>query len=120
MTKKTTVSLFIFCFVFLCVARPLLSNRLTSSYKLTTITSQLEYPWDIAFLPDNNMLVTQKSGKLAKITPKGDITEIKNISPVLFDGQGGLLSIVLDPDFKTNQTLYLAYSEKNKKGITLK
>ncbi len=69
------------------------------------IAENLEIPWEIAFLPDNTMLVTERSGKLLKVgTPTKAIKEIEGVKHI---GEGGLLGIAIDPNFASNNFIYL-------------
>ncbi|MFC0337651.1 Glucose/arabinose dehydrogenase, beta-propeller fold [Kushneria avicenniae] len=77
-----------------------------------TVADGLEHPWGMAFLPDGNMLVTERPGRLRLITPEGDISEpIKGLPEVDARGQGGLLDVSLGPDFDTERWVYLSYAE---------
>lgn len=91
-----------------------LANNLP--YQTKIITDKLQYPWSLAFLPDGQMLVTERIGKLKRINLDGKTkTDITGIPKVLFEGQGGLLGITLDPNFKANQLIYLAFAEPDGK-----
>ncbi len=80
--------------------------------QLTTVASGLEHPWSLAFLPDGRMLVTERPGRLRYVTMKGEVSEpIAGVPAVHAAGQGGLLDVVLDPDFSANSTIYLSYAE---------
>ncbi len=79
------------------------------SDEATVIADNLDIPWDIAFLPDNTLLVTERPGHVLHIDPAtGSRTEI----PVTVGarGEGGLLGIVLHPQFATNHYVYLYLS----------
>jgi len=91
------------------------SDKLT--IKLDTIATGLDVPWGMAFLKDGSLLVTERGGKLYKVANKKN-TEIKGIPEVLAQGQGGLMDIVLHPDFEKNQILYLSYSKPKGKLAT--
>lgn len=71
----------------------------------------LQIPWGMAFLPDNSMLVTEKSGEIIHFKD-GKKTEIKNVPEVYQRGQGGLLDIELHPDYENNGWLYITYSSE--------
>ena len=74
------------------------------------ILENLTIPWDIAFLPNGEMLVTEREGKLIKFnSDTSEITEIK-ISNVKHSGEGGLLGIALHPNFEQNRLLYLYFT----------
>ena len=78
----------------------------------TKIADKLSHPWSVAFLPDGNFLVTERTGKLRRITPQGEVSEpIQGVPKVFVGGHGGLLDVALAPDFKKSQTIYLSYSE---------
>lgn len=63
------------------------------------VADSLEHPWAVAFLPDGSYLVTERPGRLLRITEDGTKTEITGLPEIYSHGQGGLLDIALDPDF---------------------
>jgi len=80
----------------------------------------LENPWSMAFLPDGRILIAERPGRL-RVFADNELKEqeIEGLPPVWPNGQGGLLDIVLHPDFETNQLVYLAYaSQENGLGNT--
>jgi glucose/arabinose dehydrogenase len=80
--------------------------------ELTIVASGLEHPWSLAFLPDGRILVTERPGRLRLVTGDGKVSEpIAGVPAVYAVGQGGLLDVVLDPDFAENSTIYLSYAE---------
>ena len=79
---------------------------------VTTVASGLEHPWGLAFLPDGSMLVTERPGRLRRITPDGELSKPLEGGPrVLARGQGGLLGIALAPDFGRNRHVFLSFAE---------
>ena len=87
--------------------------------KVETVASGLDHPWGIAFLPDGNMLVTERPGTLRQVTKDGKVSEpLDGVPKVYASGQGGLLDVALDPDFASNQLVYLSYSEPSPEGST--
>ncbi|HZX86355.1 MAG TPA: PQQ-dependent sugar dehydrogenase [Reyranella sp.] len=77
-----------------------------------TIATGLENPWSLAFLPDGRMLVTERPGRLRIVSRSGTISApVTGVPPVFAQGQGGLLDIVLAPDFEMSRTLYFSYAE---------
>jgi len=89
------------------------------NYKLETIAQGLEHPWGLAFLPDGSALVTEREGRLRRIENGQLVNQpVIGVPELVASGQGGLLDIVLHPDFDTNQTLFLSYSHRNGEGMT--
>jgi len=80
-------------------------------------------PWRIAFLPDARMLITEKPGAVWLVTPAGEKTPVSNVPAVRFQGQGGLLGVFLSPNYATDHSVYLTYSEPgdaaNTSGLAL-
>ena len=72
---------------------------------------ELQIPWGMAFLPDQSMLVTEKSGTLYHIK-NGKKTSISNVPSVYVRGQGGLMDVALHPDYANNGWLYLSYASE--------
>ena len=95
-----------------CQGQAGLPPTVNDRVQLTTVASGLEHPWSLAFLPDGRMLVTERPGRLRYVTMKGEVSEpIAGVPAVHAAGQGGLLDVVLDPDFSANSTIYLSYAE---------
>ena len=84
---------------------------------VTTVVRNLEIPWDIAFLPEGGMLVTERTGHVIAIALDGTQKELP-VPGVKKTGEGGLLGIVLHPDFKSNRLLYLYMSAPGTNGQT--
>ncbi|HYF13374.1 MAG TPA: PQQ-dependent sugar dehydrogenase [Candidatus Paceibacterota bacterium] len=80
-------------------------NNTNTIPPISIIAEGLEIPWDIAFV-DGGYLVTQRTGSVVAIDKDGNKREIQ-IQGVKRTGEGGLLGIVLHPDFETNRLLYL-------------
>lgn len=72
----------------------------------------LANPWSIAFLPNGDMLITEKPGRL-RIARNGTLEPqpIAGVPEVWAVGQGGLLEVLPHPEFSQNQFLYLTYSK---------
>jgi len=77
------------------------------AYATKTVATGLNVPWDIAFLPDGDMLVTERPGTLRRI---GAHPSAFAIPAVAGAGEGGLMGIALHPDFATNGLVYLYYT----------
>ncbi len=84
----------------------------TAKLKIDTVASGLSHPWGIAFLPDGRMLVTERDGRLRIVTAEGKLgAPIVGLPALAVTGQGGLLDVLLDNDFATNQKIYLSFAE---------
>ncbi len=81
-------------------------------YRVVTVAEGLVHPWSIAFLPDGDMLVTERPGRL-RIVRNGRLLPdaVAGVPDVFAQGQGGLLDVVPHPDFASNRLLYLSYSK---------
>lgn len=80
------------------------------SFKQHIIAEGLEHPWSLVFLPRGSYLVTERQGRLWRIYEDGRKVEVKGVPPVYSRGQGGLLDIVTEPDFKDNGYVYFSYA----------
>lgn len=85
------------------------------SFSSEVVTDQISQPWGIDFLPNGDMLVTDKSGKIYRVK-NGKASEISGAPEVLFDGQGGLLDITVHPDYAQNGWIYFSYAKGGKKN----
>jgi glucose/arabinose dehydrogenase len=87
------------------------------NYSTTVIASGLNKAWAHDFLPNGDILVTERGGAI-KVVRNGIIlsADVRNVPDVYFAGQGGLLDIMLDADFAMNKTLYLSYAFGSSKG----
>lgn len=68
------------------------------------VATGLNIPWEIDWLPDGSVLVTERPGQLLKI--KND-RQVIPIAGVVHRGEGGLLGLALHPDFARNGFIYL-------------
>ncbi|MDJ0951234.1 MAG: PQQ-dependent sugar dehydrogenase [Alphaproteobacteria bacterium] len=85
--------------------------------RLVTVAKGLDQPWGLAWLPDGRMIVTEKEGRMRTVTPKGILSPpIKGLPEVDDGGQGGLLDVIVDPDFASNRTIYFSFSEPGRGG----
>src|SRR5690606_6431615 len=84
----------------------------TSDYSLRVVSlaEGLANPWSLAFLPNGDILVTERAGRL-RIVRDGqlDPEPIAGVPEVRITILGGLLDVLLHPDFEQNRLLYLSY-----------
>ncbi len=87
-------------------------NSEKQRFIVDTITTGLQSPWGMAFLPDGRALVTEKSGEI-RIIKDGKLLDekITGVPAVRDKGQGGLLDIQLHPDYANNGWIYITYSK---------
>ncbi len=91
-----------------------LSDVGQSTEDLSIVAENLDIPWEIAFLPSGDMLVTERSGSLLRI---GDNDQKHTIEGVEHSGEGGLLGLALHPDFQDNSWLYLYLTTRTDQGL---
>jgi glucose/arabinose dehydrogenase len=103
-----------------CGSTPAQTQDFTSKQgpiRLVQVARGLEHPWSLAFLPDGRMLVTERPGRLRIVTADGTISQpLTGVPAVFATGQGGLLDVVLAPDFAQSRTIYLSYAEPGDGG----
>lgn len=97
---------------------PIASVLQTLDYNLNVevFAEGLEIPWAIDFIDATTALITERPGRL-RIVKKGQLLAdaIKNTPKVLNEGQGGLMDVAIDPDYKENGWIYLAFSHELEK-----
>ncbi|MFH0916295.1 MAG: PQQ-dependent sugar dehydrogenase [bacterium] len=86
------------------------SSSVAAAYRATTVVEGLRIPWEMRFLPNGKLLVTEREGRviLADVT-SGAVTEVGRID-VLVRGEGGLMGLALDPDFPATPHIYVSYT----------
>lgn len=85
--------------------------------RVVTVVKGLEHPWAVAFLPDGRKIVTERPGRVRIVDRGGRLSApLADVPAVYARGQGGLLDIVLDPQFAQNRQLYLSYAEPGPGG----
>jgi glucose/arabinose dehydrogenase len=86
-------------------------------FDVRVVASGLEHPWGLAFLPDGEMLVTERPGRLRIVAADGTLgPAVTGLPAVDARDQGGLLDVVLDPDFANNARIYWSYAEPRDDG----
>ena len=80
--------------------------------RVETVAQGLEHPWSVALMPDGSYLVTERPGRLRHVSADGKLSPpIAGVPAVFAEGQGGLLDVVLAPDFATSKQIWLSYAE---------
>jgi len=91
-------------------------NSLTQNPVPEVVAQDLDIPWELVFLPDGSMLVTERVGNLVRL--RNDTEERMIISGVEHRGEGGLLGMALHPDFENNGFLYLYLTTAEGGGLS--
>lgn len=79
---------------------------------LETVVEGLKTPWAVAFLPDGQLLVTERDGTMRTAKPGAKPSApIQGVPAVDAVGQGGLLDVITDSGFTSNRTIYFCYAE---------
>jgi aldose sugar dehydrogenase len=82
--------------------------------KDSVLVQGLNYPWEILWGPDNNIWMTEREGKISRVDPTtGTVKHVYTITEVVSNGEGGLLGMVLCPDFSSNPQVFVAYDYNN-------
>ncbi|CAI0761972.1 PQQ-dependent sugar dehydrogenase [Serratia grimesii] len=100
------------------IALLLFSGLLHAALKVTQLQDKLEHPWSLAFLPgEQSMLITERPGRLRLWQQdKGLSAPIIGVPQVYAEGQGGLLEVLLAPDFADSRRVYLSFAEVGENG----
>jgi glucose/arabinose dehydrogenase len=88
--------------------------------KVSVVTKGLQNPWNLVFMPDGSMLVTERPGRL-RVIRNGvlDPTPVAGLPPIGAQRLGGLQDIALHPKFAENKLLYFTYSKTDGKGMIM-
>lgn len=98
-------------------AKTLAVKTESGNIQVKTIAEGLENIWGMAFLPDGSMLVTERPGRMRIVSADGKVGEpLAGLPEIYARGQGGLLDVVLAPDFASSKKIYFSYSEPGKGG----
>ena len=123
MLKKTALATFVVTSMFALTANAQTGQAQTFKSELGPVTATpvvqgLDHPWALAFLPDKKgMLVTERPGHLRWVNPEGKLSApLAGVPKVWAKGQGGLLDVVLSPDFANDRLVYLSFAEEGQNG----
>ncbi len=82
----------------------------SDSYTVETIISEIRVPWGMDWLPDGDMLITDRGGELYHYSEGEIVGTIDGVPEVWSRGQGGLLDIAVHPNYEQNGWIYMTYS----------
>ena len=86
--------------------------------KLDTLISGLINPWGMDFLPNGNIIFTQRNGKMSILDANGTLSELSGMPSIVSTGQGGLLDVILHPDYESNGWIYFSASASEGNGFS--
>ena len=87
------------------------------AYRVVPVVDGLINPWSMAFLPDGDMLVTERAGRLRVVRAGRLLPDaVAGVPAARVGNQGGLLDVVLHPRFAQNRLVYLSYSKPSEDG----
>lgn len=89
--------------------------------RLDTVVQGMKSIWGMVFLPNNELVFTDRDGKVFRLLKGGKPRPVSGVPPVSAEGQGGLLDVDIHPKFAENSLIYLTYSKfRDSSGIMLK
>ncbi len=89
---------------------PVIDSQTVDGYQLDTVAEGLDFPWCVAFLPNGDLLVTQRNGEMVRVDTAGKKHVVHGTPAVYHAGQGGLFDVMLSPDFAQTGIVYLSYA----------
>src|SRR5688572_3433013 len=91
--------------------------RSKTAFEVIVVAKGLENPWAVEPLPDGNLLVTEKPGRMRIVSGKGIVGKpLTGLPEIKAGGQGGLLDVALSPDFASDRTIYWSFTEPRQDG----
>ena len=85
--------------------------------RVTELAKGLDHPWGLAILPDGQMLVTERAGKLLLLDRNGkNPRAIGGLPKIQTGGQAGLLGLALSPAFAQDKLVYFSFAEAGEGG----
>ncbi len=89
----------------------------TVTVRVDTLADDLEVPWSIAFLPNGDLLFTEREGNI-RVIRNGKLLEdpISGVPEVQSKGQGGLFDLKLHPQYEQNGWIYMTYAAPGLEG----
>lgn len=87
------------------------------TYQVEVLVEGLEHPWGLAILPGGDLLVTERPGRLRLVRDGALVPDpVPGAPSVHAEGQGGLLDVVLHPEFADNHFVYFTYARRCESG----
>jgi len=84
-------------------------------YDIDVVAEGLEHPWTVAFLPDGEMLITERPGRLRVVDQNGLRSEpVAGLPEIFVSGQAGLFDVLPAEDYETSRQLYISFAHGDK------
>jgi glucose/arabinose dehydrogenase len=97
---------------------PIQVNSKAPTLTPAIVLNGLDHPWDVVFLSNQTMLVTERSGSVSRVQ-NGQKTELFKPNDVVARGEGGMLGLAVDPEFASNQFIYTCFNS-NVAGLDIR
>lgn len=113
------MSVFIKLSIFCCLIVGTLLSACSAAVQTVQVAGELDHPWSMVFLPDDEILVSERAGQLRRIV-KGELLSapVTGLPDIAQQGQGGLMGLAVHPQFAQNHWLYFAYAAGNGAGYS--
>ena len=93
------------------------SVRSNVAFDVTVVATGLSHPWAVEPLPDGNLLVTERPGRMRIVSASGTVgPALAGLPEIEAGGQGGLLDVALSPGFASDRTIYWSFTEPRQGG----
>ena len=111
MTMRKLLFFLIVSWAYPALAADLVVNTQQHTVRASVVLGGLNHPWSMAWLPDGRMLITERRGTL-RVVQDGKLlpTPVAGLPKATEHGQGGLLDVVLHPDYAKNGWIYWSYN----------
>ena len=91
--------------------------RSNVAFDVVVLARGLVHPWAVEPLPDGDLLVTERPGRLRIVSASGEVgAPISGLPAVDAREQGGLLDVALSPAFASDRTIYWSFAEPRQGG----
>jgi len=111
---------FAFAALAMLIAGPAMAQQFKTEkldMEVETVVEGLDHPWSVAMLPDGSLLVTERPGRLLRIS-NGQARAVEGVPEVFARRQGGLLDIAVDEDFASSRRIWFTFSEPGRGGAS--
>lgn len=102
-------------YAFAPTSSPIATTPIQEKEQIQVVANNLEVPWDVAKLPDGDLLVTERTGDLLRIRDNA-VTDRLSVPQVVPAGEGGLMGVVLHPNFDETKWIYLYRTIRTQQG----